>query len=365
MVAGHDDLNNIWDLSDATAIWDKTGSAVTIEIIEDVHPLDDQFRCDPKKTVPDVLLEALFGQPEPTAAEIAVAGENAGKVLPMQTYAILDAAKVTNLPEMLEASELAHFCLFQGDAYEQLSGVAPWIVALEKENNLSRHIFTRGDAPWAMWDKEPGIYIRSRAPIEIVRRHFRKFTRVQDETGKWFYFRFWECRYARLHLERAAKDPQRARHWFQIDAQNSVTLMLADPKKSSFTIFRPAHQVGDRSNKPFLLDANDHYIFATEKKRQFMERLGVFLQSRKGYFATLADKDREAWLNEVIHEAKHFSITLEKAVADFAEACSILQGSPKHNHFLLRHLQSPRHELDRARLVLDGAKKQLIGASEP
>lgn len=28
--------------------------------------------------------------------------------------------------------------------------------------------------------------------LDDMWRHFRKFTRIQDEDGKWFYFRFWE-----------------------------------------------------------------------------------------------------------------------------------------------------------------------------
>jgi hypothetical protein len=45
-----------------------------------------------------------------------------------------------------------------------------------------------------LWHKEPGIYVRSRADFEDLWKHFRKFTRVQDESGKWYYFRFWEQR---------------------------------------------------------------------------------------------------------------------------------------------------------------------------
>ncbi len=42
-----------------------------------------------------------------------------------------------------------------------------------------------------LYEKELGIFIRSRASLTELRKHFRKFTRVQDEQGKWYYFRFW------------------------------------------------------------------------------------------------------------------------------------------------------------------------------
>ncbi|RCW77727.1 DUF4123 domain-containing protein, partial [Paracoccus lutimaris] len=38
----------------------------------------------------------------------------------------------------------------------------------------------------------PGIYVRAHGTLDDMWRHFRKFTRVQDESGKWYYFRFWE-----------------------------------------------------------------------------------------------------------------------------------------------------------------------------
>ncbi|MFV0644700.1 MAG: hypothetical protein ACK5NN_09415, partial [Sphingomonadaceae bacterium] len=38
---------------------------------------------------------------------------------------------------------------------------------------------------------EPGIYVRSRGSLDDMWKHFRKFTRVQDESGKWAYLNFW------------------------------------------------------------------------------------------------------------------------------------------------------------------------------
>lgn len=171
-------------------------SGLKIEVIESIEPLDIQAGAFPKKTVPDALFDALFGQPEPTPAEIKAAGGDPATVPSMRTYAILDAAKVVNLPELLERSGLDHRCMFRGRAYDDLMNVAPWIVGLEEGSSFTRNLFTRSDAAWHLWDTEPGIYIRSRGGLEEMWRHFRKFTRVQDEKGKWFYFRFWETHWA-------------------------------------------------------------------------------------------------------------------------------------------------------------------------
>lgn len=158
-----------------------------ITVIENVKPLDAQFDVWPYKMVPDTLYEPLFGQPEPT--------ENTA---PMKTYAVLNAAKVFALPEILSTSGLKYHSLFDGVAAEDYRNTAPYLVELDHDNNLTRILFTHmEDVSEAMtsvhmWHKEPGIYIRSRSEFDDVRRHLRKFTRVQDDNGKWFYFSFWQ-----------------------------------------------------------------------------------------------------------------------------------------------------------------------------
>jgi len=85
-------------------------------------------------------------------------------------------------------------CLFQGAARDELRDVAPWIVELNPTADLTRALLSRDDRdpPWFLWDKEMTIFLRSSETLENVRRHFRKFTKVQDEDGKVFYFRFYE-----------------------------------------------------------------------------------------------------------------------------------------------------------------------------
>ncbi|MEP1495397.1 DUF4123 domain-containing protein, partial [Pseudophaeobacter sp.] len=154
---------------------------VTIETVPNIVPLDDQFGVSSYKTVPDPLCHYLLG---PSDAHDALMGT--------ETFALLDAAKVPALSEFLETSGLQHRCLFTGAAYDELKDVAPWLVRLEEGNSFSRNLFTRSNAPWHLWDSEPGLYLRSLGTLDQLWRHLRKFTRVQDEAGKWFYFRFWE-----------------------------------------------------------------------------------------------------------------------------------------------------------------------------
>lgn len=180
-----------------------TQPAVTLEIIEDIQPLDSQFGIEPKKAVPDTLQEALFGQAEPTKSEIAEAGGDLTKFPSMRTYAILDGAKVQGLPEMLEASELEHSCIFKGEALNELGDVAPWIVELEDDNQFVRNLFTTGNAPWELWDKNPGVFVRSRDILPDLLAHLRKFIKVRDEAEKWFYLRLYDPHVMRAFLHNA------------------------------------------------------------------------------------------------------------------------------------------------------------------
>ena len=178
---------------------DPDARSLTIETIEDVEPLDEQFGVEVPKTVPDALYDTLFGQPK--RGEVKLGDRLAdARVF---TYVILDAAKVVGLPEMLEASGLEHRCLFKGAAYDELKGVAPWIVRLEEGNTFTRNLFTRSDAPWHFWDKEAGLYIRSRDKLVDVHAHWRKFTKVQDEAGAWFYLRLYDPRITQAFLHNA------------------------------------------------------------------------------------------------------------------------------------------------------------------
>lgn len=154
-------------------------SGLVLAPFKDVVPLSDAFEPNNPKTAPDALLDYLFAPDGPDGG-------------PVNTYAVLDAAKVDGLVELLADSGLAHKCLFKGDAFDELKEVAPWLVKLEVGNSFTRHLFTRSDAPWHLWDAQPGIFVRSTGSMEDMWTHFRKFTKVQDASGAWFYFRYWD-----------------------------------------------------------------------------------------------------------------------------------------------------------------------------
>lgn len=250
-MAHHNDSLDPWALEALEHLPHTAGEPLlSVEAIEGVEPLDDQFGAHPPKTVPDAVYDLLFGQFDLTDEERQAVGDGSDDLPRMQTYAILDAAKVSDLVELLEASGLQHLCLFKGDAYDELKTVAPWVVRLEEGNTFTRRLFTTGKAPWNLWNKNPGIYVRSRRDIEALQRHLRKFTKIQDENGKWHFFRFWEQWYFPVIMERQSKLPSLSSFFGRLIGDD--TFVAARPIDATMFKTRNVHK--PRTDRILLTD---------------------------------------------------------------------------------------------------------------
>lgn len=160
-----------------------------------VTPLSPPKMGDATAALPDDLQSAFLDDVD-------------GAALPL--FAMLDAAKIPNLPEMLEIWDLPHQCLFQDDALETAGSVAPWIAQIPPDSALLRGLFTLGDEPLDLWGKDAAVFMRSAADIATLARHFRKFTKMADPRGKWFYVRFYDPPYL-LALIRAMEPAKQRR----------------------------------------------------------------------------------------------------------------------------------------------------------
>ena len=251
--------------------------ALHSRVIDDIVPLDAQIGVAQPKTVPDALHDAIFGDAD------------------LPSYALLDAAKAPDLAEALTRSGLDHLCLFQGRAFQQLQSVAPWLVRLQPGNRFARALFTRSPAPWHLWDAQPGIFLRSHADMAQLRAHLRHFTRLQDEKGAWYYFRFWEPAVAALYFPSLADRPDLARRWFLPRDCAPIAQLVAmrpqdDTGRGLAHLLAPAMtgaQTPPRGTA--LLTQRDLALFASSRRQADADALARDLRRTFGDDITLPD----------------------------------------------------------------------------
>ncbi len=156
--------------------------SLLIDTIVDLVPLAHELGST--DIVPPQLLPALLGD----------YGDDSGQT---HLYAILDAAQVTGLIDMFENQGLEHVCLYSGAAMSSVGDLSPWLVRLRPEDRMLRDLMTatdseNSDAPWHFWRRQIGIFLRSDKSLQELRAHFRKYTKLPDETGSTFFLRFFE-----------------------------------------------------------------------------------------------------------------------------------------------------------------------------
>ncbi|MFM2391089.1 MAG: hypothetical protein RLZZ437_2644 [Pseudomonadota bacterium] len=291
------------------------GPVLETVTVAGIVPLADQRGIHDKVCVPEALMDVLFGQPEPTRAEIAQAGGDAAAVPPLGTFAIVDAAKVPGLALTMAGYRLEHRCLFQGEAYENLRNVAPWIVRLTPDNTFTRHLFTQGDARWHLWDAGVGIFLRSRGSLDALAQHFRKFTQPRTESGGQLFFRFFDPVAAQLYFSGIADWPERVAQVFQPRADHAVQAIVAiPPGGSEAQVFMPAAGVALGSAPAFKgLTSRDTQIIADATMKRFRGELKAWLlRYDKARFGAFEQPQLDAIVDHAIREGDRFGLKFKE-----------------------------------------------------
>ena len=307
----------------------------------------------PKNTVPDALHDALFGQPEPSEVERAAFGED---MPPLATYAVLDAAKMPYLlTSLLESSGLRYQSLFQGQAQEELGEHAPYLVELKDSHDFTRRLFTGPDGINGLWEKELGIFIRSRASFDALRKHLRKFTRVQDEEGKWFLWRFWEGEYLSGYIEQHS-EAARAHIRYFLGTAKILSAARAENYVWTASVTKPSKiPPGETYGAwPNLLDDLGK-VKLNRFKRNLPERLS---QS----FAPLGDlnpKQRQQIVGSIFDHALSIGLDNEEAIETYCTLWLIVGQPPENYRDLRKILDGPQHQIDRTKNALRLVESEL------
>ncbi|WP_107843748.1 DUF4123 domain-containing protein [Litoreibacter ponti] len=196
-----------------------------------------------------------------------------------QLYLLLDGARLPGCREILEASGAAHECLFQGNAFDELADEAPWIAELEPESRLAKQLFTKGSAPWHMWDQGPHVVFRAENGLDGIRRHLRRFNRVKDTNGKWFYMRYWEPSIVERYFSQLHDDVTRRKAWFAAEGVTEIYLTL--PAEDAVLALRPSQPMTRRIGalQPELT-AKERTMFAQTREAAFYAALGAGMAAR-------------------------------------------------------------------------------------
>lgn len=109
-------------------------------------------------------------------------------------YVIVDGARDKDIYPGLLRHSTENRCLFAGELSKDLAAAAPYLVRLKRNHPFTNWVIEQG------WEDSWGIFLQSEMAINELRRHFRRFLKVEDEKGNSLYFRFYDPRVLRTYL---------------------------------------------------------------------------------------------------------------------------------------------------------------------
>ena len=106
---------------------------------------------------------------------------------PGSVYAVLDACDEPRVPDKVrELGPTRAVSLYRGSAEIEYWAIAPYLAQLD-ETLLDWIVGSLWKDPW-------GIFAVARADLATLRKHFRRFLKVEDPDGKELLFRFYDPR---------------------------------------------------------------------------------------------------------------------------------------------------------------------------
>jgi hypothetical protein len=115
-------------------------------------------------------------------------------------YAILDGARDPRIHRRVLDCGLPYACLYAGALPPELVEVAPYLVRLLPNLPATRELVEES------WGRSWGIFLQTETSQELLRRHLRRFLKVQDARGKPLVFRYYDPRVLRVYLPTCTAD---------------------------------------------------------------------------------------------------------------------------------------------------------------
>lgn len=140
-----------------------------------------------------------------------------------EVYLLLDSARDKRVLPLVRRNWVDHRCLFRGRLAPELAAAAPYLVSLGRRSTVTRAVVGTG------WGRSLGVFLRSQAILQDLVRHFRQFLQVRDESGREFFFRFYDPRVLRVYLPTCTSDELRTFfgpvELFSLDGEEEDTML--------------------------------------------------------------------------------------------------------------------------------------------
>ena len=174
-------------------------------------------------------------------------------------YFICDVTQDDINLEQLKSFNCTYISLYKVKDDTDLNVAIPYLVPFEKEDGCRERIITN------FWGNAVGVFVFSKASLDDLFDHFRRFLIVKDEEGKKMYFHFYNPHVLRIFLPTCDnqqlkdffgpiekficedEDPAFA-HLFSFDGRQLITKRVAADTIFSATKEAPFDQVSQRVN---------------------------------------------------------------------------------------------------------------------
>jgi hypothetical protein len=127
-----------------------------------------------------------LSDPAETAAEALASALLKARGADQTIYLLVDASRSPASQFIIETLTDTALCLFDGQAFEDLSGYAPWLIPLTLEDD--------GVFSWFMeegWGKDWGIFLIAGPEPRRVKVGLKRSLRVQTEDNQVLFFKFY------------------------------------------------------------------------------------------------------------------------------------------------------------------------------
>lgn len=166
-------------------------------------------------------------------------------------WIVADGAVLAGLMERLETSDLENHCLVPRHGYEELTGVAPWLIRLDPQDGLCAQMMSdSAGSHWAIWSC--GLVLSSTAPGQDLARHLRQLFMRVNANGSRVFHRFWEPSSVFDYFTALQHLPDRAASVFQpgsgvisailareVARDRTIHVVCAPPSAAPAAQFRP------------------------------------------------------------------------------------------------------------------------------